>query len=315
MDIFTLFSPNLEDIEKTKQEGRISASVLNDALDVNEYPRIEILEKSLLLILSLPLSCHGEKCSQSRNISSYTDQGYHTLPLTFFLQDDILTLISPAEEDLLLNIFSSEGIFKEKHNLLSLIQDILTSLTAFFLSELKYIHKSILDIQKSLSTKILNKELISLLDQNSALTYYSSALESNELITRRLIQIIKHEDSLHTHDIAKKYLKATESDLELFEDILIELRQAKNTAEIYAQIMDNISNTSTNITTNNVNDIMRVLTALNLAIMIPALIISFYGMNIHLPGENNTFMFLLVCMLCLISIYISLRFLKHKGWL
>ena len=67
---------------------------------------------------------------------------------------------------------------------------------------------------------------------------------------------------------------------ELLEDVVIELKQAYDTVNIYSDILTGTMNASASIISNNVNAIMKRMTSLSITLMIPTLIASFYGMNV-----------------------------------
>jgi magnesium transporter len=46
------------------------------------------------------------------------------------------------------------------------------------------------------------------------------------------------------------------------------------------------------IISNNLNVVMKALAALTIILNVPVIVASFYGMNVHLPGENNPLAFL-----------------------
>ena len=91
-------------------------------------------------------------------------------------------------------------------------------------------------------------------------------------------------------------------DMELLEDVVIELKQAYNTVNIYSDILTGTMDAFASIISNNVNAIMKRMTSLSITLMIPTLIASFYGMNvdIHLEGFPYAFIFII-----LISVILS----------
>ena len=86
------------------------------------------------------------------------------------------------------------------------------------------------------------------------------------------------------------------------EDVIIELKQAYNTVNIYSDILTGTMDAFASIISNNVNAIMKRMTSLSITLMIPTLIASFYGMNvdIHLEGFPYAFIFII-----LISVILS----------
>ena len=65
-------------------------------------------------------------------------------------------------------------------------------------------------------------------------------------------------------------------------DILIELEQGLNTTKIQLKLVDNISNTFSAIVSNNLNNVMKILTSLTIVLTIPTIIGGIYGMNVKL---------------------------------
>lgn len=70
------------------------------------------------------------------------------------------------------------------------------------------------------------------------------------------------------------------------EDVVIELKQAYNTVNIYSDILTGTMDAFASIISNNVNAIMKRMTSLSITLMIPTLIASFYGMNVDIHLES-----------------------------
>ena len=83
-------------------------------------------------------------------------------------------------------------------------------------------------------------------------------------------------------------------DKELVEDVIIELKQAFNTVNIYSDILTGTMDAFASIISNNVNAIMKRMTSLSITLMIPTLIASFYGMNVDIHLEEMPYAFALI---------------------
>lgn len=94
------------------------------------------------------------------------------------------------------------------------------------------------------------------------LVYFNTSIRGNEVMIGRLKSIFQDTDFL---------------DVELMEDVLIELRQANSTVNIYSDILTGTMDAFASIISNNVNAIMKRMTSLSITLMIPTLIASFYG--------------------------------------
>lgn len=66
----------------------------------------------------------------------------------------------------------------------------------------------------------------------------------------------------------------------MVEDVVIELKQAYNTVNIYSDILTGTMDAFASIISNNVNTIMKRMTSISIILMVPTLIASFYGMNV-----------------------------------
>ena len=75
-------------------------------------------------------------------------------------------------------------------------------------------------------------------------------------------------------------LKIANGDMSFAEDILIEIRQAREMADIHERLLTNTMDNYGSIISNNLNDIMKVLTSITLVFSIPMIIFGLYGMNV-----------------------------------
>ena len=76
--------------------------------------------------------------------------------------------------------------------------------------------------------------------------------------------------------------------------VIIELKQALNTVNIYSDILTGTMDAFASIISNNVNTIMKRMTSLSIVLMLPTLIASFYGMNVDIHLEEVPFAFSLI---------------------
>ena len=103
------------------------------------------------------------------------------------------------------------------------------------------------------------------------LVYFNTSIRGNEVMIGRLKNIFQDTNYL---------------DLELLEDVVIELKQAYNTVNIYSDILTGTMDAFASIISNNVNAIMKRMTSLSITLMIPTLIASFLRHECgHPPGE------------------------------
>ena len=80
-------------------------------------------------------------------------------------------------------------------------------------------------------------------------------------------------------DKLPKMTKLFEEDEDLFEDVVIENKQAIEMSNIYRDILSGTMDAYASIISNNLNVVMKVLTSLTLLVAIPSMIGAFWGMN------------------------------------
>ena len=164
-------------------------------------------------------------------------------------------------------------------NKLDLILRIIYSSAVWFLKYLKQINIDISAAEKELERSIRNEDLLRLMRLQKTLVYFNTSIRGNEVMIGKLRTIFQDTDYLDT---------------ELVEDVIIELKQALNTVNIYSDILTGTMDAFASIISNNVNTIMKRMTSLSIVLMLPTLIASFYGMNVDIHLEEVPFAFSLI---------------------
>ena len=135
------------------------------------------------------------------------------------------------------------------------------------------------EAEKELERSIRNEDLLRLMKLQKSLVYFDTSIRGNEVMIGRLKNIFQDTDYL---------------DMGLLDDVLIELKQAVNTVNIYSDILTGTMDAFASIISNNVNAIMKRMTSLSITLMIPTLIASFYGMNVDVHIEHIPYAFALI---------------------
>ena len=103
------------------------------------------------------------------------------------------------------------------------------------------------------------------------------------------------EEELDTIALARantaRQLQLTDDDRDQLEDAMVEYQQALETATIHANILNGTLDTFASLINNNLNNVMKYLTAATIMLAAPTLIASLYGMNIGLPFQQNSHAF------------------------
>ena len=262
--------PTPEDIHYLTNQFNVPESFLSDIADTDERPRIEYEGNWLLTIIRIPVQ------SQEQGIP------FTTIPLGIMTNNDIIISVCYYKTELIPDFIRytrrKEVVVRHKNDL---ILRLIHSSAVWFLKYLKQINNDVATAEKELEKSIRNEDLLQLMKLQKTLVYFNTSIRGNEVMIGRLKNIFQDTDYL---------------DLELLEDVVIELKQAYNTVNIYSDILTGTMDAFASIISNNVNAIMKRMTSLSITLMIPTLIARFYGMNvdIHLEGFPHAFVFIVL---------------------
>ncbi|KXK10525.1 MAG: Zinc transport protein ZntB [Microgenomates bacterium OLB23] len=91
-----------------------------------------------------------------------------------------------------------------------------------------------------------------------------------------------------------RHLTFRENDRDLIEDIVLSNRQLIEQTDDSIRTIKNVREAYTTIMTNNLNQVIKLLTSLTVIFTIPTMIASLYGMNVSLPLGDHPLAFLFV---------------------
>ncbi|MGQ5367184.1 magnesium transporter CorA family protein, partial [Streptococcus pyogenes] len=172
-----------------------------------------------------------------------------------------------------------------------------------FLTALRTIDRQSERLEAQLEAATRNEELIDMMELEKSIVYLKASLKFNERIVKKL--------SSSTSSL-KKYIE----DEDLLEDTLIETQQAIEMAGIYENVLNAMTETTASIINNNQNTIMKTLALMTMALDIPTVIFSAYGMNFQnnwlpLNGLEHAFWYItLIAML--LSSFVVIYFIRKK---
>jgi magnesium transporter len=141
------------------------------------------------------------------------------------------------------------------------------------LRALKNLNRHSNEIEKALQKSVRNNELVQLLTLQKSLVYFTTSIKSNGLLLEKMQKT--------------PFLRLKEEEQELLEDVITENVQAMEMANIYSSILTGTMDAFASVISNNLNIVMKRLAIVNIVLMIPTLIYSFYGMNVHLPFQDK----------------------------
>ena len=93
------------------------------------------------------------------------------------------------------------------------------------------------------------------------------------------------------------------------------MSQALEMSNTYTNILGRTMDAFSSIISNNLNVVMRRLTSVTVVLTVPMLIASLYGMNVHIPYNDNSSAFYIIIVFCLvIAAGLIFLFKKLKWW-
>jgi len=281
--------PSSEEINRLSEEFGIQADIINDILDTDERPRIEFEDTWTLVILRIPV------------VNENNGVPFYTVPLGVFLSRDFtLTLCLQDNEILPMEEISP---FREHYtritDRINFILRLFLRSGNMYLKYLKKINQQTSMIEQDLEKSIKNRELNQLLKMEKCLVYFITSIKANEIVLTRLKN-------------SKKITSEINEDL--YEDAMIENKQALEMSQIYSDIQSGMMDAFASVISNNLNVVMKQLTLISIILMIPTLIASMFGMNVPNFMEKSLWAFPLIIILSLLLSFLGVFLFRKKQW-
>ncbi len=251
---------------------KIDEHTLTSALDPDELARLESEPEHVAIIYKRP-----------RNYSSEEEFVFRVASTGLFLFADKLVIVADD-----MPLFQGKA-FAKITSLQELVLRNIYSSIFHFVEHLKVINAVSESLEDQIAASMQNKYLLNLFGLEKSLVYYLNAINTNA----KLIERLKHS--------ALKIGFSAEN-LEFIEDMLIENSQCYEQAEIYSNILTSMMDARVSIVNNNLNWLMKTLTTITIAIMLPTFVVSLFSMNVAIPGENNPLMFWIIIVLASLSV-------------
>lgn len=254
-----LTDPTATEILEVADRYHIDPDDLRAPLDEEERSRIEVEDDYTLILVDIPLI-------EERNGKDW----YETIPMGIVTTEEAIITVC-LEDTAVLSAFM-DGRVRNFHTYMKtrFILQMLYKNAQMYLQYLRVIDKKSGEIEKKLHQSTKNQELIELLELEKSLTYFITSLRANEVVLEKLLR----------NEKIKKYPE----DEDLLEDVIIENKQAIEMANIYSDILSGTMDAFASVISNNLNIVMKFLSAITIVMSIPTIISGFYGMNVNETG-------------------------------
>lgn len=262
----------------------LEKSLLTDALDINEVPRIEQDSGALYVF--------------TRFVTPVKDQ-FFTSPVLIIYTKKIIITIAPKHISFIHSLISQKGIwttYNQEELLLMLLSKLNVSIEKALTNLSRQIQQSRIQVEK-----IGNRELMQFVDIENSL-YDINAL------------LVRMETLLRTLQI-KPLLKFTDDQKEVLEDNFLAVQQMSDVVKGQIRTVVNTRDAISTILTANLNRIIKLFTSLTVLLTIPMIVATFYGMNVTLPFSQSPEAFNIIVLSSLIVSGTLLFIFYKKNWL
>lgn len=283
-----LINPSKEEVQEVMDEYNLPKDYLFDIDDPNELPRTEGLEdeRPNLFILNYPVKI--------------SEGSFTTRPVAVISVDNIIITVRNSETNLFEEMKKNIKRIKSNDDIENLVIEIAWSISKAFIDFVKEINKNILYLENSLKKSTKTESIYALIDLQKSLINFQTATNENAPIIESIFDLPKLDEAEYRDDLLR--------------DLQIENKQARVMIEKSSFLIDHLSDLYSNVISNNMNVIMKKLTAITIIMTIPTIIGGLWGMNVKLPIEKVPSAFWLLILLTVIASIITFIYLRRKDY-
>jgi magnesium transporter len=180
-----------------------------------------------------------------------------------------------------------------------IVLKIFEKITQAYIQYLKEINQRRNQMEQKLYASSRNEELLELMKIQKSLVYFVTALKSNEMLLMKISRT--------------NFLTLNEEEKEFLDDMVVDISQALEMANIYANILSSTLDAFASIIANNQNQVLKRLAVITIVLTFPVLIASLFGMNVPSGFEKSDYAFYIVAFLSLgIALVIGWYFFRKK---
>lgn len=278
-------APTLEEQKYMVDTLKIDEHTLASSMDPEEPSRLEFEPNHAAVIFKRP-----------KNYSGKDELEFKVASMGLFLYADKLVIV--VADDVPLFIGKK---FLHVDGLQDVFLKLLYNAISHYLEHLRVINIISQEIEDKMTESADNKYLLNLLSLEKSLVYYVNAIMGNGFLFERV------------RTVAGK-LDFTEESKEMLDDIIIENNQCQKQAEIDSNILALLIGARANVVNNNLNILIKKLTAITIILMVPTLVVGIFSMNVRIPFAEEQNAFWLVMFLSGLSIWISVMIWRWLKW-
>jgi len=278
-----------EEFSELSSTLEIPIDFLTDSLDIDERSRFEEDDNVKLIVIKTPTE---------NNSFNESDAYYITIPICIILTHNQIVTVNSFDNPAIkkfLTTFQNRDTGQKNMMVLKIFEKI----TQAYMEYLKEINQRRNLMEQKLYASSRNEELLELMKIQKSLVYFVTALKSNEMLLMKIAR--------------SNFLTLTEDEKELLDDMIVDISQALEMANIYTNILSSTLDAFASIIANNQNQVLKRLAVITIVLTFPVLIASLFGMNVPSGFEKSSYAFYIVAFLSLgIALVIGWYFFRKK---
>ena len=277
-------APTEEELAQLARDNDLVASILEDATDFYEVPRLERSGGVTYLFTRYP--------------SDQVHDDVNTAPLLIALTESAVITVAQYEVVQFGLLVTGElPIYTtQKAKLFLQLMDVLTE---SFDHELLQLRKRVYKDRVRLRS-ICTREIERLVSYETKLNSMVDAL----IPTNRALQQI----------LTGSYIQLYADDREIVEDVMIANEQVVNSARSVLKTIQNIRSSIEAIMSSRLNNALRILTVITILLTVPLVFSSLYGMNVSLPLQEWPYTFATIVVLNITMMVILAVVFRKNNW-
>jgi len=253
--------PTAEETQQLVDWG-IEPDYINYSLDLDELPRMERDEDFTFILIRIP---HRQPES---------DIPYITIPLGIIIKGNMVVTICRHDKEMFKVLVNGKYRLLKTGKRYRFALYIFLEAATRYLAHLGEINRMTEAIEDQLEKSTRNREVLELLKYQKSLTYFATALRSNEVMMERVQRT--------------QMFNQYEEDKDLLEDVLTENQQAIQMTNIASDLLAALMDAFASIISNNLNGVMKILAAITIITALPGTVGAFFGMNVLLPLSDTS---------------------------
>ncbi|WP_035053897.1 magnesium transporter CorA family protein [Carnobacterium pleistocenium] len=291
-----LSDPTDDEINRVVNHFGFPKDYLSSVLDPDEVSRHENLELDESKSSSLAMFLYPLKITGNPNDSEYV-----TRPLAVIMTSKTVITAAVNTPDFISKMIENKPDFPiSSTNQERFLLDIAWHISSNYIIYLKDINAKIEKLEDTITKTSKNRQLFVLMSLQKSLVYFSTAIESNHPIFKRLKDIERFNTDKNI--------------LSFLHDVVIENQQAEAMIRQSSKLLKQISTVFSSVISNNLNNIMKVLTSITIVLTIPNIVGALWGMNVSLPLEDTPGVFWIICLIIIIICAVTVWMLRKKDY-